>query len=364
MKLYFFNTPARVGGAGTKFHHLLRLLHRDFEIILTGEVPPGAEWNDELDRMKIRRVAWRDLPDKLEGWAVSLCNHAYVGDGLVVDARRRGLRTVWSNEMMWLFPGERAALMLGAIDCLLYVSPEQRAILEPLYCEAAGCPKPAADLREDTSRCGHLPAPAGTRWVMTGNWIDPDLFPWPAAARARDTADRIVIGRMSRPDPDKFPDDFPHAVQRMNLRGMKARVMGWSEALAARWPDFHFSDAWDLLPPDAEPATEFLASLDLFVYDVSPRFSESWGRAVVEAMLCGAVPLVPGDARHHLHRLVPHGSGGFHCHSEADWIEYAQRLQCDTALRRRMAEEARARAVEKLCRREEHLALWASVFHG
>lgn len=85
---------------------------------------------------------------------------------------------------------------------------------------------------------------------------------------------------------------------------------------------------------------------------------------MVEAMLCGAVPLVPGDPRHHLHRLVPHGIAGFHCHTEEEWGGFARQLQQDSTLRRRMAEDARASALEMHCRRDEHLALWAGVFHG
>ena len=74
-----------------------------------------------------------------------------------------------------------------------------------------------------------------------------------------------------------------------------------------------FDRRWDLLPKEAESQVEFLHSLDLFVYSLGPTFRESWGRSTVEAMLTGAVPLVPKGGGHHLENLIPHGQGGFLC---------------------------------------------------
>jgi glycosyltransferase involved in cell wall biosynthesis len=139
-------------------------------------------------------------------------------------------------------------------------------------------------------------------------------------------------------------------------------VLGWSEKLDTVWPRSEFDDRWELLPAGSMPVDEFLHSLDLFVYEVRPELSESWGRAVVEAMLCGAVPLVPADPRHHLHRLVPHGEAGFHCACREDFGHYARLLETDIALRDRMSRAARRFAEQQLCNVSDHLSRWRMVF--
>ena len=130
------------------------------------------------------------------------------------------------------------------------------------------------------------------------------------------------------------------------------------------WKPARFHGAWDLLPAGAETQVEFLHSLDLFVYDLREDCSESWGRAVVEAMLTGAIPLVPAHPRHHLRHIVPQGVGGFLCSSPAEWREQAQRLQRDAAWRREMARAARDFAARKLCDAAEHRAAWGAVFEA
>ena len=125
-----------------------------------------------------------------------------------------------------------------------------------------------------------------------------------------------------------------------------------------------FVGQWDLLPKEAETQVAFLQALDLFVYDLREDFTESWGRAVVEAMLTGAVPLVTAHPRHHLQHLVPHGVGGFLCGPPSEWREQAQRLQGDAVLRQKMSHAAREFAVQELCNARQHRAAWREVFEG
>jgi glycosyltransferase involved in cell wall biosynthesis len=196
-----------------------------------------------------------------------------------------------------------------------------------------------------------------------GNYIDPEVFPFRLRGRWKEEGRPFTIGRLSRPDPDKFPDDFPFTYEGLGLaKPVRFRVMGWSEDLARRWPGHVFDNNWELLPPAAEPSAEFLDSIDVFVYELGSRFSESWGRAVAAAMLCGAVPLIPAGKKHHLHRLVPHGIGGFHCENGEDFRRYARKLQTDSKMLEEMSRGARRWAVEKLCSAEEHLRLWRLVF--
>ena len=146
------------------------------------------------------------------------------------------------------------------------------------------------------------------------------------------------------------------------MKNPRYRVMAWSEEMGREHPKERFRGTWDLLPKETETQLDFLHALDLFVYDLREDFTESWGRAVVEAMLTGAVPLVTAHPRHHLKHLVPQGVGGFLCSTKAEWREHAQRLQADDSLRKKMAKAAREFAVEELCNARKHRAAWREVF--
>ncbi len=135
---------------------------------------------------------------------------------------------------------------------------------------------------------------------MNGNYIDPAEFPFRDRTGESSAGQPLVVGRLSRPDPHKFPPDFPQFYEDLGLKNPEFRVMGWNDEMAARWPGRRFDERWKLLAPLAEPTAQFLQGLDLFVYSLHARFRESWGRVVVEAMLTGAIPLLPAGGEQHL----------------------------------------------------------------
>lgn len=362
VKLYWFNWPSHIGGADTKFVHLLSLLSRDFDLTVVPNGPQYLEqktWRDYLDSLCVRAALLEDLPGQVDGWAVSMCNQAFFGEGQAAEMQRRGARVVWSNEMMWHFPGELDAMARGGVDRVLYVSPAQRMALEPGYRDALAA---NSVVEGEAELFGGIPRRQGAplEWMMTGNWIDPSFFP----CRPRgENGKPFTVGRLSRPDPDKFPDNFPKFYERLGLRNpVRFRVMGWSDQLRERWCEHEFDARWELLPTAAEPVSEFLDSLDVLVYSLSPRFRESWGRAVVEAMLCGVIPIVPRGGGHHLENLIHHGVSGFLCDDEADYGRWARALHDDPELRRRLSAGAREDACTRHCNPETHLSLWRRVF--
>ena len=361
-KVYLFNWPSALGGADTKVAHLLRLLHADYDWTV---IPNSGEtlrkqwrWRRWMERMGVRTAAWGDLPRKLSGTGLSICNTWWLTDGRIAEAKQRGLRLVWGSEMMWHHTAELGAVAAGLLDAVLYVSGEQRAALEPGYAGAAGAEIQNSKFQIPNGELsGHLGRLA---WQVVGNYIDPAAFPFCDRFRGRRRWDgEFVIGRLSRADPAKYPRDFPDTYARLRLRpSVRCRVMAWSEALTKLFPlPATPGLTWELLPPLAEEPARFLRSLDLLVYDLGTA-RESWGRSTVEAMLTGAVPLIPADPRHHLYQLVPHGAAGFHCRTPGEWGTYARWLQEDTGLRRKMSRTAREWAEHSLCNAQSHRAAW------
>lgn len=172
---------------------------------------------------------------------------------------------------------------------------------------------------------------------------------------ARPVTDRLTIGRLSRADAFKYPEDFPVFYEALNIPNARFRVMAWSDELATKYRWHHFDDRWDLLTQEAEPSHRFLQSLDLFVYPPGHQFTESWGRSTVEAILTGAIPVVPPG--HHFESLIEHGKSGFLCDDFRDYQTCVQELANDPLVRRRMS-LACHQCAEQLNDPDEHRAIW------
>jgi glycosyltransferase involved in cell wall biosynthesis len=321
------------------------------------------DWRLFLDELSISSCSFSGLPDTLQGWGLSLCNFEFLLSSKWAEARRRGLKMAWSNEMMWTHPGELGAVFIGIVDQVLYVSEVQREALEPHYRAARSGSLKAHTLLQKKETYGEVKHPSGRnlRWAITGNYVDPALFsPKPRRIKAAD--EPIVIGRLSRADPEKFPPGFPRFYENLGLRNARFRVMGWDQTLAQRHKDHAFDARWELLRPMKEDPARFLQSLDLFVYSVGPTLRESWGRAIVEAMLSGVVPLLPASPNHHLRNLVKHGESGFLCENDDDFGKYARLLENDPQLLAACSRRACEDAVTRLCAAPEHIRLWENAF--
>ncbi len=330
--LYIFGWPSCLGGADTKLAHLLVLLHEHLQITVIPNERRRLEeefWIHFLDELGIRYSLLDVLAKRLDGFALAMANQCFFSHRIAHRAKDLGLKIIWSSEMMWHHEGELDAVKQGVIDKVLYTSELHKSYLSSGY--------------------GNLPS------AITGNYVDPESFPF--AARQNAT---FTIGRLSRPDPLKYPEDFPVFYECLGLPDTRYRVMAWDDKLMHKYRWHRFDDRWDLLRAEQETQVSFLYSLDLFVYPLGHNFRESWGRSTVEAMLTGAIPLVPSG--HHLENLIVHGETGCVCGDFLEYREHAQRLYFDYPLRRRMALACREHAEKKLCNREEHLAIWLSVF--
>ena len=328
MKVYLYGTPGHLGGAATKIRHLLRLLHKevDFTVILTH---PSWRRNKQvmgfLKELNIPHCMVKDLPRRVSGVVLAICELQFFSSGVAQRLKDKGLRIVWSNEMMWEFKGEAEAVKAGLIDRVLCLSPLQWNVFKEMY--------------------------RGVPSTMVGNYIDPDDFHW--RERRNET---FTIGRLSRPDPVKFPLDFPNFYELLGLGDVRYRVMAWSEEMAKQYRWHRFGPEWELLPKNKMASLDFLWSLDVFVYPLGHRFKESWGLVVVEAMLTGCPPLVP--VGHHFHNMLVDEESGYLCGPFAEWKEAVQRLYRDYSHRLRMSKRCAEYAREVHCDAERHRAIW------
>src|SRR5262249_24560180 len=144
------------------------------------------------------------LPRRLEGFGLALCNDMFFRDRIAHRAKEKGLKIIWSSEMMWHHEGELEAVKAGIIDTVLYTSEFQREELSAGY--------------------GDLP------WAITGNYIDPSLFPF--KERRNRT---FTVGRLSRQAAEKYPEDFPVFYECLDLPDTRFRVMAWDRALSRKY---------------------------------------------------------------------------------------------------------------------------------
>lgn len=338
MRLWFFNWPSNLGGADTKVDHLLPIL-RDigYDITLIANAPESLEqkhWTDKLDALNINYGLKEIIPDDVSGEiALSLCNPYFHNQGFCEFAHKKGLKVIWSSEMMWHHEGELENIKKGFVDKVLYVSEIQKQKL---------------------TYPDHLP------WTITGNYINPDRFPFFLRSK-----DPFALGRLSRPDPDKYTENFPAFYSEITM-GIPDRVdfhvMAWSKELDDKYKWYNYKSYnrnWYMYDAEKIPVALFLKMIHLFAYPLGHRFTESWGRSTVEAMLTGAIPLVyPG---HHLDNLVDHGYSGFILNDVLEWKEVVEKLYWDPVYRWRISQNAADHARDKHCNYEEHKRIWTEA---
>jgi len=148
--------------------------------------------------------------------------------------------------------------------------------------------------------------------------LDPD--PW-RVARAGPLDARPVIGRHSRPDALKWPDDRETTLAAYpDDPSFIVRILGGGPYLRELLGGYPRN--WEVWPFNAIPPERFLSTVDFFVYFHHSQWVEAFGRTIIEAMASGAVTILPP----HFQTLFGDGA----IYAEPDEIrELVRRLHAD-----------------------------------
>lgn len=169
------------------------------------------------------------------------------------------------------------------------------------------------------------------------NLIDPE--DWPARPD-RPVGTPIRIGRHSRPLAQKFPGDLALARAAYPDRPDFEIDMLGADPECLRRSLGEVPAHWHLRPFGSEAVSDYLRSLDFYVYFHRPDWIEAFGRAILEAAVSGLVVILP----HHFRPLF--GPAAIYG-SEADVVPMIEEMVADPARYEMQGKRARAYAAHK-----------------
>lgn len=274
------------------------------------------------------------VPGLAQSIVVSFCNSEFPAQA--TRFRELGCRMIWVNCMTFLFEQERRFYAeQGLFDAFVFQSEFQRQELE-----------------DQLLPYGYLPAQGH---LIRGAF---DYDEWEFAPRSHLPGEVFVVGRMARPDTDKWSSNtwpiysaIQYAHKRALMLGMDQRT---HEKLGAP-PLFA-----DCLQPRALAVPQFLRTLHCLL-PINGGARENWPRAGLEAMAAG-VPIVAQNAWG-WREMLEQGVTGFLGSDDCELAHFAALLAHDEALRQRIVQAARARLVDELANPHVIWERWRTLWH-
>lgn len=339
MRVFVVGYPGDLGGACTELWHTLKLWRSvgiDVDLLVSGE--PSQRWRTLTEGIGCvthhRALERLSEIDGLEGGIViGFCNSEYLDNA--IRFQQLGCRMVWVNCMTWLFDAEKQFYNEhGLFDAFVFQSQFQRDELEPLLSEWGY-----------TSDHGHLIRGA----------FDHSEFTF--APRAHEAGDTFVVGRMARPDLDKWSSNTWPIYNSIQYPNKRAIMLGVDERIHEKLgPTPPFADC---LRPMAIPVHQYLANLHCLM-PVNGGARENWPRAGLEAMAAG-VPIVAQN-EWGWQEMIEHGQTGFLANNDCELAHFAAMLAYDEQLRLKIANNAYRKLIHELAEPEGLADAWVQLF--
>lgn len=291
-------------GSERRTVNYFKLLSPRAEVTIWAEGEP----HPELSRLPFRRLdsAAGDLP---EGGTLVLV-------GIYID-RSHWLRRIRPDRLIIVY---NTTAVVSLHELLDFVS-------------RSGLPKAELVFPSETHR-----ASTGMAGFVDWGLYDFDTF---KAPRRDPDFTRFTVGRLSRDEPHKHHPQDIRLYRQLAEQGMQIRLMGAS-VFRERLRNYK---AIEFLDTGQIEASQFLHSLDAFVYRNDPIWSESAGRVVVEAMAC-ELPVVVGRKGGYS-ELIEHGINGFLFDTHVEGCKYLEALRADRALAQRIGRAARSTVLDR-----------------
>jgi len=339
MRIYLIGYPGDLGGACTEAWHTIKLWRRfgvDVHLIPTWQC--DSRWRRRADDLgctthEAGPQTLGEVPGLAGSTVVSFCNGAFLDSA--AQLRELGCRLVWANCMTWLFDAERRFYReCGPFDAFMFQSEFQRCELELQLAEFGYQPER-----------GHL---------IRGAF---DLDEFDFAPRPHPRGDVFVIGRMARPDTDKWSSNtWPiySAIQYANKRVLMLGLDDRTHAKLGAPPIFA-----DCLKPMAISVQKFLATLHCLL-PINGGARENWPRAGLEAMACGVPVVAQNDWG--WREMIEHGVTGFLGNDNCELAHYTAMLAHDEDLRQRIIHAAHDRLMNDLANSDGIWEAWKRLF--
>jgi glycosyltransferase involved in cell wall biosynthesis len=152
-----------------------------------------------------------------------------------------------------------------------------------------------------------------------------DVDEW-TVDRTRPRADRPVMGKHSRDNWTKWPADRDTLLRVYpDSADVDVRFMGGTRALRQVLEGDELPIGWLAYDYDEVSVRSFLCQLDFYVYFPHPTMVEAFGRAILEALACGCVVILPEQF------TETFGDAAVYCTPEEVW-PVVQRYYADRAM--------------------------------
>jgi glycosyltransferase involved in cell wall biosynthesis len=332
-RLVLLQWPSDLGGADTRLKDLIKLLHKDWDITCVPNDPFRLTEDANVSFLNAYGVKYcllDQLPQRFEGVAFSCCNFRLFSEKWRVQAvRDRGLKLIWANDMMWNEKDELEAIGKGFVDMIVFTSEFHRSTLLP-----------AINSMNVLQRHAILP-----------NYFDSSSW---NKLRRINNSNNITVGKSSRSDWLKYPEDFPLFYERLG-EDINFDIIGWSKELAEKYAWHNFDSRWNLRMASSIPVSEWLSNIDIFVYSSNYKFIENQSRSIVESMMCGIPVIAP--RKYNFPNMIWDRRCGWLWDDESELKEGIEYLR-NPDNRKMLGDRARSWSMDIWCNQEEAIASW------